>query len=88
MIVLSQENALGSTRESTSLEADCTALWQIREVEDEPRKRKVSIPCQRNGESGVFTEVCFLGEIARVENLHRVPVEPEPELGKPEDNIF
>lgn len=71
IIVLSQENSAGNTRESTALEQDCTALLRIKESEGDPKKRIIEIPFQRNGPSGEFFPICFLGEIARAENPTR-----------------
>lgn len=68
IIVLSQLNMEGYTRDSRSLEQDCTACWTIEAVEDEPNIRAIRIPFQRNGQSGIGFKVTFLGEIARVEN--------------------
>lgn len=71
IILLSQLNAQQETRESKALEQDATANWRIKQVKNEPRKRRLEIPWQRNGESGISFEVGFFGEIARVENLSR-----------------
>lgn len=68
VIVLSQLNKDGDTRESKSLEQDATAMWKVT-LTDEPKKRVLSIPFQRNGESGVCFPLTFLGEIARYENF-------------------
>lgn len=69
IILLSQLNKDGETRESRALEQDCTAMWMLKTIKDQPTKRKLEIPFQRNGESGVSFEVAFLGNIARVESL-------------------
>lgn len=68
IILLSQLNADGLTRESRALEQDATAMWKIVPIEDEDHQRMLEIPWQRNGPSGVFFKVTFLGELARVEN--------------------
>lgn len=70
VIVLSQLNADGYTRESRSLEQDATAMWELGLDEDDDLrgKRWIKIPWQRNGQSGVQFPVTFLGSIARVEN--------------------
>jgi replicative DNA helicase len=69
VIVLCQLNQWGFTRESRSLEQDATAMWMIEEEEEgEPNIRKILIPWQRNGPSGVGFKVTFLGNIARMEN--------------------
>lgn len=70
LILLCQLNADGATRESKALEQDATACWMIKHYEKpENTKRLISIPWQRNGDSGIHFPVCFLGNIARVENL-------------------
>lgn len=68
LLLLSQLNKDGESRESRALEQDATACWQLNTVEDQHSRRTLSIPWQRNGESGVFFPVTFLGHIARVEN--------------------
>lgn len=68
IFLLSQLNKEGNTRESMSLEQDATAIWKIA-LSDEPGRRAITIPRQRNGESGIGFSVAFLGHIARVENL-------------------
>jgi replicative DNA helicase len=68
IILLSQLNTDGATRESRALEQDGTACWHISTEEDEPEIRWVKVPWQRNGRSGITFKVTFLGEIARVEN--------------------
>lgn len=69
IIVLAQLNKDGETRETKALEMDATACWQMSEIEDEHNKRLLSIPWQRNGESGIVFPVTWLGNIARVENF-------------------
>ncbi len=69
LILLSQLNAEGQTRESRSLEQDATAMWMIKMSEHGPGQRLILIPWQRNGESGRGFEVAFLGDQARVETL-------------------
>lgn len=68
IILLSQLNKEGVTRESSAIENDTTAMWLITSEEDEVRKRWIEIPFQRNGTSGIRFPVTFLGEIARIEN--------------------
>lgn len=67
MIVLSQLNKDGDTRESKALENDCTAMWKVEELEEENTRRLV-IPFQRNGESRVRFKLTFLGELSSYEN--------------------
>lgn len=68
VFLLSQLNKEGQTRESMSLEQDCTAMWILEPVENEPNIRAFRVPFQRNGPSNIFFKVTFLGEVARVEN--------------------
>jgi len=70
IIILSQLNADGYTRESRSLEQDSTACWKITapDESDEKNTRIIRIPWQRNGPSDIKFKVTFLGELARVEN--------------------
>lgn len=79
LILLSQLNDAGLTRESRALEQDATAMWRVDLVETEGRKkndpityesnlRSVIVPWQRNGESGVGFKIVFIGEQARIEN--------------------
>lgn len=68
MMVLSQLNKDGDTRESKSLEQDCTAKWMLEEVEDEPRRRNLLIPFQRNGESQIKFPVSFFGAFSLIAN--------------------
>jgi replicative DNA helicase len=68
VILLSQLNADGATRESTSLEKDTTAIWKLLAREDE-NERLFFIPRQRDGESNVGRPIAFFGAEARVENL-------------------
>lgn len=67
LILLSQLNEENRSRESRALEQDCTAHWMITKIKDEPNLRDIQIPYQRNGESGIFARVTFLGHIGRVE---------------------
>lgn len=62
LLLLSQLNTDGATRESRSLEQDCTACWQME------NQNIIDIPYQRNGISGIDFPVTFIGELARVEN--------------------
>lgn len=74
IIMLSQLNEEGHSRESRAIEQDCTAKWVI-EHEVEEGMRRISIPMQRNGLSGVSFPVSFLGSIARVEDHIEEPVD-------------
>lgn len=70
IILLSQLNEEGKSRESRAIEQDCTALWNIarpKETEDQ-NMRHIQIRIQRNGPSNIAFPVTFLGPIARVEN--------------------
>ena len=62
IILLCKLNTEGATRETKALEMDATAMWRIEAV-DEKDVRRVVIPWQRNGESGIVFKVAFLGEI-------------------------
>ena len=67
IILLTQLNKDGETRESKALEQDCTAMFRVDktgEDEDENTKRLISIPFQRNGQSGIAFPVSFRGEYA------------------------
>lgn len=68
LILLSQLNENGFTRESRALEQDATAMWKVVADEDEPHKRWIEIPWQRNGDSNVRFPVTFIGSCARIEN--------------------
>lgn len=72
VLVVVQLNKDGDTRESKSWEQDCTAMWKlVMLAEDDPSRnttRVLTVPFQRNGESGIGFKVAFLGHIARVEN--------------------
>jgi hypothetical protein len=68
IIILSQLNADGYTRESRALEQDSTACWLIVEDSDDRNVRLIRVPWQRNGPSGVSFKITFLGELARAEN--------------------
>lgn len=78
VLVLSQLNKEGDTRESTALEKDTTALWRLamEDGEDSP-VRTFQIRRQRDGESGIYRKVAFIGAEARIENLSE---EPEPPI--------
>lgn len=71
VILLCQLNKEGETRETKALEMDCTALIEIQVEEDEPNKRWIAVPFQRNGESSIRFPVTFCGAIARVENFQK-----------------
>jgi replicative DNA helicase len=70
VILLCQLNKEGETRETKALEMDATAMWEIRNLEDNEiqTERLLAVPWQRNGESGIASKVMFFGEIARVES--------------------
>src|SRR5690606_35862480 len=67
ILFLCQLNKEGETRESKSLEQDCTAMWKVNKTENE-RVREIEIPFQRNGESGVGFRLTYYGELSRFEN--------------------
>ena len=67
VMVLSQLNENGDTRESKALQNDMTAQWKVT-MTDQPTKRIITIPRQRDGESGIGFPVRFLGHIARFED--------------------
>ena len=51
---------------------DATAMWRIDRTSDEENgERRLAIPWQRNGESGIAATVAFMGALARVENIAR-----------------
>lgn len=83
-LVLCQLNKDGDTRESTSLEKDMTAMWKISVPDDETahNKRFITIPRQRDGESGVGRAVAFFGAQSRIENLVEVEEPPQPKKKK------
>src|SRR5207244_8216820 len=71
-LLICQRNKEGETRESKALEMDATAMWRIDRTSDvENGERRLVIPWQRNGESGIAANVAFNGSLARVENLSR-----------------
>lgn len=72
VLLLSQLNTNGEARESKSLEQDATAAWMVNKPKDEDEwnsKREISVPWQRNGDSGIRFTVAFHGHLARMENL-------------------
>lgn len=75
ILLLSQLNEDGKSRESRALENDATANWNIENL-GENGKRLLNIKWQRDGESDIDFPVTFLGSICRVENFRR-----------PEENI-
>jgi len=75
MLLLCQLNEDGRTRESRALEQDCTAMWLLERVEDEPRILRLSVPYQRNGPSEIAFFVTFRGELSRIENYQAVQEE-------------
>jgi replicative DNA helicase len=68
MLLLCQLNEDGRTRESRALEQDCTAMWLLERIEDEPNVMSLSVPFQRNGPSQQMFRVTFRGEVSRIEN--------------------
>lgn len=71
IIELCQLNNEGETRESKTLEQDCTAMWMVTDAdEDNPHVRQIAIPFQRNGESAVKFPLTFHGYISRFENYY------------------
>jgi replicative DNA helicase len=70
LLLLSQLNEQGRSRESRALEQDATASWKMRgsDDEEESNMRWIDIEWQRNGESNIKFPVTFLGYCARVEN--------------------
>jgi replicative DNA helicase len=70
LLLLSQLNEQGRSRESRALEQDATASWKMRLDDDEEIKnmRWIDIEWQRNGDSNIKFPVTFLGYCARVEN--------------------
>ena len=67
IILLTQLNQDGATRESKALEQDATAMIRVDRVGDDEEdngKRLIVIPWQRNGTSGVTFPISFRGEIA------------------------
>ncbi len=71
IILLCQLNQDGATRESKSLEQDCTSMLKVLKTdneEEENTKRLIHIPFQRNGGSGISFQVSFKGHLARFEN--------------------
>lgn len=77
VLVLVQLNKDGDTRESKAWEQDCTAMWKIVTLaDDDPdynRTRVLTVPFQRNGESGIGFKLAFLGHIARFDNYAEEP---------------
>jgi replicative DNA helicase len=61
VVALSQLNDDGRLRESRAIGQDATAVWAVRESQEEGC-RDIYIPAQRNGESGVACELVFRGE--------------------------
>lgn len=73
VLLLSQQNQSGMTRESQTLEMDTTAMWQIsmdKDEEEASSTRIIHIPFQRNGDSRIRFKVKFTGMYARIDNLH------------------
>lgn len=73
VIVLSQLNKDGDTRESKAIEQDCTALWKLmrcydgrgEDREEISNERMLLVPFQRDGDSNIATKLAFIGELAR-----------------------
>jgi replicative DNA helicase len=81
LLLLCQLNKEGETRETKALEMDATAMWRIDRTSDvENGERRLAIPWQRNGESGIAANVAFNGSLARVENLSREAAVMEAEI--------
>lgn len=71
IILISQLNEDGRSRESRAIENDCTAFWRLDRDHAKPPDKNLRfwrIPIQRNGASPVEFPVTFLGDIGRVEN--------------------
>jgi len=69
MLVLCQLNKEGETRESKSLEQDCTAMWKLGSPDEKaPDERLFYIPFQRSGPSGIGFKVTYIGSLCRVLN--------------------
>lgn len=77
IILLSQVNEDGQSRESRSLEQDCTAKWMI-EHADNQNVRLFRIPFQRNAASAVKFRLTFHGHLARVLNYAGPDTEDAP----------
>lgn len=77
VIVLVQLNKEGDTRESKAWEQDCTAMWKLVTLPEDDAERNairiLTVPFQRNGESGIGFRVAFLGHIARIETAAEEP---------------
>ena len=74
VLLLSQVNKDGESRESRALEQDCTACWVLEEVENHPDQRDLFIEFQRDGESRVKFPLSFLGSLHRLENFAQEPI--------------
>lgn len=81
-LVLSQLNDDGKARESRALEQDCTAKWQVEQVEDNRNVRMLDIPFQRNGNSKLRFRLGFQGQHSRFEDYQGSQEEPEPATKK------
>jgi hypothetical protein len=81
IVVLSQVNEDGKSRESRALEHDCTAIWKLLPCEGDAKSRFLAIPYQREGESGIQFPLTFLGHLASFENFSGKD-EPEPDQPK------
>jgi len=68
MLLLCQLNEEGRTRESRALEQDCTAMWLLERIDDEPAILRLGVPFQRNGPSETSFHVTFRGALSRIEN--------------------
>jgi replicative DNA helicase len=76
VLLLSQVNKEGATRESKALEQDCTACWEVQKEEGNEEERTIYIEFQRDGKSGVSFPLRFLGAIHRMENPVDDPSKP------------
>lgn len=70
VILISQENEQGSTRESRAVEQDCTALLKV-SLDPISKEAKVFIEFQRSGPSQEGFVMRFLGDLCRMENPAR-----------------
>lgn len=68
IIVPSQINDDGRSRESKALEQDCTAIWKLIATDDR-NKKMLAIPRQREGDSQIQFPVTFHGHFASFENF-------------------
>lgn len=73
VVPISQLNDSGESRESRSLQQDCTAKINIGKLDEKDSRfnsvRAISVPYQRNGEGNVYFETMFRGHLSRFDNL-------------------